>query len=117
MWQSEKSRNDAILRLLAPHPALARLWHGRAGPGVMGPTNLAIEYVEHGSPLSSGEQLLLRVAFDLWNGGGGAKVGDLLDTLDARNLRAVCVALLQRDGGIVGVLDQALNEGDGTYRP
>jgi len=92
MWRNEAHQCAVIRKLLAPHPAIARLWTSQ------GPTELACEYLE-GSPLSSGEQLLLRVAFDIWNGGGGAKVGELLHTLDERNLRAVTDALLERDGG------------------
>jgi hypothetical protein len=93
MWASEAARSAAIRELLAPHPALARLWTDE------GPTRVACDYVKHGSPLSSAEHLLLQVAFDLWNGMGKAKVDDLLCTLDSRNLRAVVAALLARDAG------------------
>ena len=103
MWASEKARNGAILELLErarlyhPDRRLDRgLWNG---PKAMGPTDLALDYIETGSPLSHGEHLVLQVAMDLWNGGGGAKVGELLTTLDERNLRGVAEALLARDGG------------------
>ena len=92
MWQSERQQCEVIQRLLAPHHALARLWTPT------GPTDLACKYFEHGSPLSSGEVILLDVAFAIWNGDGKATVGDLLCTLDERNLRAVCEAILARDG-------------------
>jgi hypothetical protein len=95
MWASEAARSAAIRELLAPHPALARLWTDE------GPTRVACDYVKRGSPLSSGEHLLLQVAFDLWNGMGKANVDDLLSTLDPRNLRAVAAALLARDAGDV----------------
>lgn len=112
MWRSEKARNDAILRLLeaarlySPNPKLDRgLWlDGRAGG--IGPTSIALSYLRRGSPLSHGETLILKVALDLWNGGGRAEVGELLDTLDARNLRAVVTALLARDGGGLGAAGQ-----------
>lgn len=91
MWASEKARNEAIRRLLAPRPALAALWNEK------GPTRQACSYLEHGSPLSSGEAVLLKVAFDLWNGRGHATVDELLCTLDEGNLRAVCDAVLARD--------------------
>ncbi len=97
MWPSERARNAAILRLLetahlySPEPHLDRhLW------GKSGPTDLGCSWLKR-SPLSSGEQLMLQVAFDLWNGMGDAKVADLLSTLDERNLRAVAVAILARD--------------------
>jgi hypothetical protein len=51
---------------------------------------------------SSGEQLLLRVALDMWSGSGNAKIWQLLETLDAGNFANVLNALvylrgLQRD--------------------
>lgn len=91
MWRSERQQCEVIRRLLAPHHALAGLWTEK------GPTKLACDYLE-GSPLSSGEQLLLQIAFAIWNGHGRATVADLLCTLDERNLFAVCAALLARDG-------------------
>jgi hypothetical protein len=93
MWQSERQQCQVIQRLLAPHPAIAGLWTSK------GPTKLACTYLDHGAPLSSGEMLLLRVAFDIWNSRGKARVDELLCTLDERNLRAVCEALLARDVG------------------
>jgi hypothetical protein len=114
MWRSERQQCEVIRRLLAPHHALARLWTPT------GPTDKACQLLEDdGGPMSSGEVLLLRVAFDIWNGGGGAKVGDLLSTLDERNLRAVVVAISARDGSLFSSpsLDEALNSGDGSYRP
>lgn len=65
------------------HGRLASLWTED------GPTAVAVEYIQKGSPLSHGEHLLLQVAFDVWNGGGKATVGDLLSVLDDSNLRAV----------------------------
>ncbi len=110
MWASEDARTQTILRLLetahlySPDARIDRgLWTEE------GPTQVALGYLKNGAPLSHGESLVLLVAFDLWNGGGGAEVGDLLYTLDARNLRAVCLAMLQRDGGVTGLLDEALN--------
>jgi hypothetical protein len=94
MWASEKAQTAAIITLLSPHPALAGLWTDK------GPTRLACAFLEHGAPLSGGEMLLLKVAFDLWNGRGKATVADLLTTLDERNLRAVCDAILARDGEV-----------------
>ena len=92
MWQSERQQCEVIMRLLEPHHALAGLWEST------GPTVRACALLEQvGGRLSSGENLLLRVAFDIWNGHGGARVGDLLFVLDEGNLRAVAEALLARD--------------------
>jgi hypothetical protein len=64
-----------------------------------GPTRTAVEYIEKGSPLSHGESLALQVAFDVWNGHGGAKVADLLGVLDNDNFRAVFDLLLPARSG------------------
>jgi ABC-type glutathione transport system ATPase component len=94
MWPSERARGAAIQRLLAPHHGLAGLWTPA------GPTDFAVELLEAGGGhLSGGERVLLRAAFDLWNGAGHVTVDELLSTLDATNLRAVCAAMLARDAG------------------
>lgn len=46
-----------------------------------GPTETALRYLK-ASPLSHGEHLILQVAFDLWNGRGGAKFSELMSVLD-----------------------------------
>lgn len=118
MWQSERQRCVVVLRLLGaaglyhPDPRLDRgLWTEG------GPTETTLDYVARGSPLSHGEHIVLEVAMDVWNGGGGAQVADLLATLDEKALRAVAVALLQRDGGVVPFLDEALASVTGEPRP
>ena len=73
---------QAFLRQVV-HGRLADLWTSD------GPTRIAADYIEKGSPLSHGEHLLLQVAFDLWNGQGRATLADLLGVLDDANLRAV----------------------------
>ncbi len=102
MWASESARCKAIRTMLQTTPGVARLW------GASGPTQQACELLDQGGGyLSSGERVLLRAAFDLWNGRGACQVGDLLDTLDEKRLRAVAVALLARDGGVVPMLEEA----------
>jgi hypothetical protein len=54
-----------------------------------GPTPLSLRYLK-ASPLSHGEYLMLQVAFDFWNGHGGAKFADLISVLDQRPLVFVC---------------------------
>jgi hypothetical protein len=95
MWTSEEARCRAIRQLLAPHHGLAGLWTAE------GPTDFAVALLEQGGGyLSSGERILLRAAFDLWNGNGHVTVDELLATLDAPTLRAVCAAMLARDAGL-----------------
>lgn len=50
-----------------------------------GPTELAVSWLES-SPLSSGERVLLLLAFAIYNGEGGLTVGALLGTLSASHL-------------------------------
>jgi len=90
MWQSDRQKCDVIRTLLA---CVNRedLWTPT------GPTKEARHLLHLGGGyLSSGERMILRVAFSIWNGLG--EIGDLLDTLDEVRLRAVCEALLARDG-------------------
>ena len=90
MWKSEEEQCAAIRAFLskAAHGRLEKFWTDK------GPTDKAVFYVDKGSPLSSGETLLLNVAFDVWNGSGHATVGDLLTTLDNENLAAVIELML-----------------------
>ena len=62
MFRSEKQQCEAI-QLLLKSLHMERFWTDK------GPTKQACKYLE-GSPLSSGEQIFLRCAFDLWNGDG-----------------------------------------------
>lgn len=42
---------------------------------------------------SSGEELLVRVALDVWSGSGNAKIWQLVETLDSENFSNVLEAL------------------------
>lgn len=60
-----------------------------------GPTATAVGILERGGgPMSSGEVLMLRLAFDLWNGEGHLELGRALQVLDGGNLRALGSLLL-----------------------
>ena len=79
MFKTEKQQCEAICCLLASLN-LHRFWT------LKGPTRQACEALE-GSPLSSGEQVMLRVAFDFWNGAGKVMLyRDLMGTLDSTRL-------------------------------
>ncbi len=67
-----------------------------------GPTDQACRLLkDDGGPMSNGEALMLRVAFDVWNGRGGATLGDMLGTFDAGNLRAIAELLMALADGDV----------------
>lgn len=75
MFRNEKQQCEAI-QLLLKSLHMERFWSDK------GPTKQACKYLE-GSPLSSGEQIFLRCAFDLWNGDGKVLLWqDLLGSLD-----------------------------------
>ncbi len=75
MFKTEAQQCKAI-QLLLSSLRLEYLWTAH------GPTEQACQFLES-SPLSSGEQILLRCAFDLWNGAGKVLLyHDLLGTLE-----------------------------------
>lgn len=94
-WRSDDQR-AAVARALLGLVRLERLWTSS------GPTDEALELLAAGGgPLSGGQALMLRVAFDAWNGEGGAPLGEILGRLDNRNLAAVgeLVMALAMGGG------------------
>ena len=80
MFANEEQRSRAVQALLARWPG--RFWTDD------GPTAEAIEVRDGCSPASGGEQVMVSVAWALWNGEGDAKVADLL-RLDPDALGAV----------------------------
>lgn len=83
MFQNDTQRCQAI-RVLLSSLGLERMWT------TTGPTDEACELLEQkGGYLSSGERLLLFVAFDMWNGDGHADFGKLLYSLDGARQRLV----------------------------
>lgn len=64
-----------------------------------GPTRQACDYLKS-SPLSHGEQILLRCAFDFWNGAGKVQLyRDLLGVLDGTRLHLVLTLALAANAG------------------
>ncbi len=82
MFLTEEQRNQAILLLLGP-VRLKHYWTAK------GPTRKACDAIENGAPLSTGETIMLRVAFDLYNGHGGATFDNVAHRLDTVNTVAV----------------------------
>lgn len=92
---SDRDTHAAILVFLT---AVAR-GHLRDLWTPTGPTTLARDYIQKGSPLSHAERLMLRVAFDIWNGQGNASIADLIAGLDDDALRLVLdLVMLARPG-------------------
>jgi hypothetical protein len=60
---------------------MAELWSSQ------GPTDEAMALLEtDGGPLSSGERMLLMIAWSIWNGRGHVTVADVLHRLDGTSL-------------------------------
>lgn len=75
----------ACIRVLLHSARLEQLWTAT------GPTDEALALLrDKGGYLSSGERLMLFVAFDFWNGQGNAEFGKLINVLDADKLGLVC---------------------------
>lgn len=89
MWKNDAHACAKILEFLQP-AGLAHYWTSD------GPTPEACALLDAGiGALSHGEQIVLRVAFDLWNGSGKATVDDLVTVLDQKNLNAALTAILE----------------------
>lgn len=96
MFRSEAQQCQAI-RILLLSLNLDYLWTEK------GPTQRAIDWLE-GSPLSSGEQVMLRCAFDFWNGEGKVTLyRDLLGILDSARLEKVLTLALASNSGAEAV--------------
>jgi len=88
MWKSDAQACQVIGGMLKT-TRLEYLWTAD------GPTDEACKLMQAGGgPLSHGQEIMLRVAFDLWNGGGKAELQDLIGVLDSGNLGAVLDAIL-----------------------
>lgn len=92
---AQACRAIAALLEASELPPLRGLWTPT------GPTSEAVELVEAGGgAMSSGEAVMLRAAFDFWNGQGGATLDALLHTLDPRRAGLVCgLVLAVHEGG------------------
>jgi hypothetical protein len=96
MFRSEAQQCQAI-RVLLSSLNLQHLWTEK------GPTRKACDYLER-SPLSHGEQIMLRCAFDFWNGEGKVLLyRDLLGTLDAARLESVLTLASAASAGMEAV--------------
>ena len=70
-----------VCRAICSRARLAELWTSE------GPTAQASALLEHdGGPLSSGERMVLLVAWSIWNGSGHVTIGDVLHQLDSISL-------------------------------
>jgi hypothetical protein len=96
MFQNDRQICRAILCLLRPI-RMDYLWT------IDGPTAACCELFNkpRKRAFSGGEDILFRIAWDLWNGGGGAKFYDILHRLDAEHVQRILTLLAASlNGGI-----------------
>lgn len=86
MFRNDVQRGETCRLLVARLPGGPDRWFAPDKAGVLRPTEAAWRAARRGSPMSHGELLMLRAAIDVWNGSGGLKLAEAIDTLDARNL-------------------------------
>jgi hypothetical protein len=93
-WRHAKPSDHHVFKVVAlifhNHPELLEFFFEKERPRIR---FQAIEMRRHAAGMSSGEQLLLRVALDVWGGSGNAKIWQLIETLDSGNLANVLKAL------------------------
>jgi hypothetical protein len=84
MFRDDRQLAIACRTLLAK-ARLGRLWTAD------GPTDEALRLLDaDGGPLSSGERIMLLAAFAFWNGSGGLRVAEIVETLDLELAQGVC---------------------------
>ena len=93
-WQaattSDRYTYSVIAIIFRNHPYLLRFLFEDRSPRIR---FQPMELRRRAANFSSGEQLLIRVALDVWSGSGNAKIWQILETLDADNFLNVLVAL------------------------
>jgi hypothetical protein len=93
MFTSEQQRSE-VCRTLLEAVYRGDLWDHT------GPTDAALDLLEaDGGPLSSGERVMLKIAFDVWNGGGNATMSGAFYTLDQSRRTVVADLMLALDDG------------------
>ena len=81
---------ETVSRVFKKHPELVKFLFDPKEPKLrLAPEELLAVSIN----FSSGEDLLIRVALDLWSGGGNAKIWELIEFLDNENLLNVVSAL------------------------
>jgi hypothetical protein len=88
---SDKQIFKTINILFSKHPYLLKFFFDPNKPKIKyEPLNMI--RASHG--MSSGEQVLIKIALDIWSGGGNAKVCQILETLDDANFTNAINALV-----------------------
>lgn len=88
---SDKQIFNSINILFSKHPYLLKFFFDSNKPRIkLEP----IEMIRASYGMSSGEQLLIKIALYIWSGSGNAKVYQILETLDEGNFTNTINALI-----------------------
>ncbi len=79
---SDRRMYQAICLVFLNHPKLLEFFFEKKRPRIR---FVAEQMRKEAAGFSSGEQILIRVALDMWSGSGNAKVWQMLETLDSSN--------------------------------
>jgi hypothetical protein len=89
----DSDQQHGVCRALVALAGKPHLWDVTSRDSYLrGPTEALWHIVERrpgAKYASSGAELLVRIALDVWNGQGGTQLGRALNVLDNRHLRAV----------------------------
>jgi len=89
--QEEQRLSEIMYLLFKLYPELEKFLFQSGVPRLNEPPDVLLNQV---GCFSSGEQILIRVALDLWSGEGGAKLSDIIHRLDDDNFTNVTTALV-----------------------
>ena len=85
----DDNQNARACRALLATIRRAELWTPT------GPTSEAVMLLEDdGGPLSTGERVMLLIAFAFWNGSGTLRFAEIVESLDVEPCDAVCSLLV-----------------------
>lgn len=94
LWQNAKAIDrlhwDSISLVFHNHSYLLDFFFDPKEPRI---SHEPMEMLRLSRGFSSGEQILIRVALDIWSGSGNTKVWNLLESLDEESLSKVLKAL------------------------
>lgn len=93
-WPNDYSNDKILFQIISValerHPYLIDLIFNTDRPETQLSTE---ELIQSSCCYSSGEKILIRVALDLWNSTGKAKLGDIINSLDPDNFKNVLYAI------------------------
>lgn len=114
-FRNDKQRSHAC-KVLLSLVELEHLWDEERGP-----TEGAVAQLHRAEDgeclLSNGEQVMLRTAFDIWNGGGGATLWDMMTGLEPDMSVAIGDLVLRASQDDPDLVDEWIRENSFPEEP